>query len=53
MHSTFIWHAIILYPTLILPVNVLASEQTQDTSATADKVITLLNYCATNPEAKL
>jgi hypothetical protein len=40
-------------PTLILPVNVLASEQTQSTSATADKVIKLLNYCATHPEAKL
>jgi hypothetical protein len=34
-------------PTLILPVNVLASEQTQATATTADKVIKLLNYCAT------
>jgi hypothetical protein len=30
-------------PTLILPVNVLASEQTQATTATADKVIKLLD----------
>jgi hypothetical protein len=37
---------------LILPVNVLASEQNQATSATADKVIKLLKYCATHPEAK-
>jgi hypothetical protein len=40
-------------PTLILPVNVLASEQTQATAATSDKVINLLNYCATHSEAKL
>jgi hypothetical protein len=40
-------------PTLILPVNVLASEQTQATAATAYKVIKLLKYCATHPEAKL
>jgi hypothetical protein len=40
-------------PTLILPVNVLASEQTNATTATADKVIKLLDYCATHPEAKL
>jgi hypothetical protein len=39
--------------TLILLVNVLASEQTQATTATADKVIQLINYCATHPEAKL
>jgi hypothetical protein len=40
-------------PTLILSVNVLASEQTQATAATANEVITLLNYCATHPEATL
>jgi hypothetical protein len=34
-------------------VNVLVSEQTKATTATADKVIKLLNYCATHPEAKL
>jgi hypothetical protein len=34
-----------------LPVNVLASDQTQATSATPDKVIKLLNYCATHPDA--
>jgi hypothetical protein len=31
----------------------LASEQTQATAATAEKVIKLLNYCASHPEAKL
>jgi hypothetical protein len=40
-------------PTLILPVNVLSSEQTQVTTATADKVIKLINYCAIHMEAKL
>jgi hypothetical protein len=36
-----------------LPVDFLPSEQTQATVATADKVIKLLNYCASHPEAKL
>jgi hypothetical protein len=40
-------------PTLIMPINVLASEQTQATADTADKVIKLLNYCTTHPETKL
>jgi hypothetical protein len=40
-------------PTLILPVIFLASEHTQATAATADKVIKLFNYCATHTEAKL
>jgi hypothetical protein len=40
-------------PTLILPANVLASEHTHATTSTADKMIKLLNYCATHPEAKL
>jgi hypothetical protein len=40
-------------PTLIMLINVLASEQTQDTSDTADKVIKLLNYCNTHPEIKI
>jgi hypothetical protein len=37
-------------PTLIMPINVLASEQS---NATADKVIKLLNYCNTHPETKI
>jgi hypothetical protein len=51
--GTLLYYARALYPTLILPVNVLASEQTQATAATSDKVIKLLNYCATHLEAKL
>jgi hypothetical protein len=39
--------------TLIFPLNVLESEQTQATAATTDKVIKLLNYCAIHLEAKL
>jgi hypothetical protein len=36
-------------PNLIMPINVLASEQSKATSDTADKVIKLLNYCNTHP----
>jgi hypothetical protein len=51
--GTLLYYVRAMDPTLILPVNVLASEQTQATAATADKVIKLLNYFATHPEAKL
>jgi hypothetical protein len=40
-------------PTLIMSINVLASEQAKATSDTADKVIKLLNYCNTHPETKI
>jgi hypothetical protein len=40
-------------PTLIMPINVLASEQSRATADTADKVIKLLNYCNTHPETKI
>jgi hypothetical protein len=40
-------------PTLIMPINVLASEQSKSTAVTADKVIKLLNYCNTHPETKI
>jgi hypothetical protein len=40
-------------PTLIMPINVLASEQSRATAVTADKVIKLLNYCNTHPETKI
>jgi hypothetical protein len=40
-------------PTLIMPINVLASEQSKATSVTAEKVIKLLNYCNTHPETKI
>jgi hypothetical protein len=33
-----------------MPINVLASEQSNATEVTADKVIKLLNYCNTHPE---
>jgi hypothetical protein len=33
--------------------NVLASEQTRSTAATLDKIVKLLNYCTTYPEANL
>jgi hypothetical protein len=41
-------------PTLIMPINVLASEQSRATADTSDKlVIKLLNYCKTHPETKI
>jgi hypothetical protein len=39
-------------PTLIMPINVLDSEQSIATEVTADKVIKLLNYCNAHPETK-
>jgi flagellar biosynthesis component FlhA len=51
--GTLLYYVRVVDPTFILPVYVLASEQTNTTTATADKVIKLLNYCATHPEAKL
>jgi hypothetical protein len=36
-----------------MPINVLASEQSNATKVTADKVIKLLNYCNTHPETKI
>jgi hypothetical protein len=53
LSGTLLYYVRAVDPTLILPVNVLASEQTQATAATADKVIKFLNYCANHPEAKL
>jgi hypothetical protein len=38
---------------LIIPVRALASEQTRATADAADKMIKLLNYCTTHPEAIL
>jgi hypothetical protein len=51
--GTLLYYVRAVDPPLILPVNVLASEQTQATDATADKIIKLLNYCDSHPEAKL
>jgi hypothetical protein len=36
-----------------MPINVLASEKTNATEVTADKVIKLLNYCNMHPETKI
>jgi hypothetical protein len=51
--GTLLYYARAVDPTLIMPINVLASEQSGATAVTADKVIKLLNYCNTNPETKM
>jgi hypothetical protein len=51
--GTLLYYALAVDPTLIMPVNVLASEQTKATAATVDKIIKLLNYSNTHPEAAL
>jgi hypothetical protein len=51
--GTLLYYAHAVDPTLIMPVDVLASEQTRATAATADKIIKLLNYCTMHPEATL
>jgi hypothetical protein len=47
--GTLLYYVRAVDPTLIIPINVLASEQTKATSETADKVTKLLNYCTTHP----
>jgi hypothetical protein len=51
--GTLIYYARAVDPTLIIPINVLASEQSNATEITADRVIKLLNYCSTHPETKI
>jgi hypothetical protein len=51
--GTLLYYARAVDPTLIMPINVLASEQSNATEVTADKVIKLLNYCNTHPETKI
>jgi hypothetical protein len=51
--GTLLYYARAVDPTLIMPINVLASEQSNATQVTADKVIKLLNYCNTHPETKI
>jgi hypothetical protein len=51
--GTLLYYVRAVDPKLILQVNILASEQTQATAATSDKVIKLVDYCATHREAKL
>jgi hypothetical protein len=47
--GTLLYYARAVDPTLIMPINVLASEQSNANEVTADKVIKLLNYCNTHP----
>jgi hypothetical protein len=51
--GTLLYYTRAVDPTLIMPINVLASEQSNATEITADKVIKLLNYCKTHPETKI
>jgi hypothetical protein len=51
--GTLLYYARAVDPTLVMPINVLASEKSKATSDTADKVIKLLNYCNTHPETKI
>jgi hypothetical protein len=51
--GTLLYYARAVDPTFIMPINVLASEQSNATEMTADKVIKLLNYCNTHPETKI
>jgi hypothetical protein len=53
LKGTLLYYARAVDPTLIMPINVLASEQSNATEITADKVIKLLNYCNTHPETKI
>jgi hypothetical protein len=48
--GTLLYYDRAVDPTLIMPINVLASEKSK---ATADKVIKLINYCNTHPETKI
>jgi hypothetical protein len=51
--GTLLYYARAVDPSLIMPINVLASEQPTATHVTADKVIRLLNCCNTHPETKI
>jgi hypothetical protein len=51
--GTLLYYARAVDPTLIMPINVLSSEQSKSTAVTADKVTKLLNYCNTHPETKI
>jgi hypothetical protein len=51
--GTLLYYARAVDPILMMPINVLASEQSTSTNVTADKVIKLLNYCNTHPETKI
>jgi hypothetical protein len=44
LKGTLLYYARAVDPTLIIPIDVLASEQSRATADTADKVIKFLNY---------
>jgi hypothetical protein len=48
-----LYYARAVDPTLIMPINVLKSEQLKATEVTANKFIKLLNYRNTRPETKI
>jgi hypothetical protein len=50
--GTLLYYARAVDPTLIMPINVLASVQSKATAVIADKVIKILNYCNTHTETK-
>jgi hypothetical protein len=54
--GTLLYYARAVDQTLIMPINVLASEQSKATAVTEDKVIKvikLLNYCNTHPDTEI
>jgi hypothetical protein len=51
--GTLFYYARVVDPSLIMPINVLKSEQTKATSDTVDKVIRLINYCNTHPKTRI
>jgi hypothetical protein len=51
--GTLLYYVRAFDPTLIMPINVLASEQLKSTEVTSNKVVRLLNYCNTHPETKI
>jgi hypothetical protein len=51
--GTVIYYARAVDPTLIMPINVLASEQSNATEETSYKVIKMLNYCNTHPDTNI
>jgi hypothetical protein len=51
--GTLLYYAPAVDPSLIMWVNILASEQTRATATTVDKIIKLLNDCTNHPEANL
>jgi hypothetical protein len=47
--GTLLYYARAVDPTLSMPINILASEESNATEVTVDKVIKLLNYCNIHP----